>query len=127
MAKLVVHGTSLSCTMGVAPCNLTIVPHVASRDDAPAATVKHYLPVNNIAGFGMCQALANPQVASATSAAQGVLTPQPCVPVISTPWLPGSKVVTIDDVPALTADSTTTCQWSGLITISDPGGDVTVD
>lgn len=49
----------------------------------------------------LCQSLANPTVATATAAALGVLTPMPCMPVIPTPWLPGSSTVLIHNFPAL--------------------------
>jgi hypothetical protein len=73
----------------------------------------------------MCQSLANPQVAAATSAAMGTLTPQPCVPVIPAPWSPGASVVTLNGVPALTSDSKCQCTWAGTIEVVDPA--TTVD
>ena len=72
-------------------------------------------------------AQANPQVASATAAAQGVLTPVPCVPVINGPWSPGSPCVQIEHQKALTDDSTCRCAWTGTIEITDAGNDVKVD
>jgi hypothetical protein len=78
----------------------------------------------NIAPFGMCQSLANPQVAAATSAAMGTLTPQPCVPATAGPWSPGSSIVTLNGVPALTADSKCMCTWAGTIEVVDPGATV---
>ncbi|HRW05750.1 MAG TPA: PAAR-like protein, partial [Caldilineaceae bacterium] len=65
--------------------------------------------------------LSNPQVAAATSAALGVLTPQPCIPVTTQPWAPGSPMVTIRNQPALNNGSTCLCQWGGVITITNPG------
>jgi hypothetical protein len=54
------------------------------------------------------------------------LVPQPCVPVVSAPWSPGSGQVTFREQKALTEDSTCQCAWSGRIEIIDPGGDVEV-
>jgi hypothetical protein len=75
----------------------------------------------NIAPFGMCTTPSNPQVAAATSAALGVLTPQPCIPVITAPWTPGSPKVSAGGVPALTSTSTCLCAWGGSITIVAAG------
>lgn len=47
----------------------------------------------NVAPFGMCKTQANPQVAAATAAAQGVLTPMPCLPVIGAPGYAGTEAV----------------------------------
>jgi hypothetical protein len=74
----------------------------------------------------MCKALANPQVASATAAAQGVLTPMPCVPVIAAPWSPGAAIVTIRGQKALTKDSTCSCAWGGAIEVVEPGTEVEI-
>ncbi|HTJ84715.1 MAG TPA: DUF4280 domain-containing protein [Polyangiaceae bacterium] len=128
MPKLVVHGAQLSCSCGTAPASLTVLPNEkTSTDEKPVATVDDYKPMVNVAPFGMCTTQSNPQVAAATSAAQGVLTPQPCVPVTTQRWSPGSTVATISDVPVLTSDSTASCQWSGSISIKDPGSEVDVD
>jgi uncharacterized Zn-binding protein involved in type VI secretion len=78
-------------------------------------------PNVNIAPFGMCMSPSNPQVAAATAAAMGVLTPQPCLPVTVAPWTPGSPTVMIGGQPALTNSSTCNCMWGGVITISMPG------
>jgi len=86
MAKLVVSGAMLKCSEGLAPSSLTVLPlGPTSADDRPTATVMDNMPMVNIAPFGMCKTQANPQVAAATSAAMGVLTPMPCVPVIPAP------------------------------------------
>ncbi len=53
----------------------------------PAANIMDHKPMMNIMPFGMCTSLANPTVASATSAAMGVLTP---IPATSSPWIVGS-------------------------------------
>lgn len=123
MPKLVVNGAQLRCSMGLAPASLAVLPSGFEDDGQPIATVNDSRPMVNVMPFGMCRSMANPQVASATSAAQGVLTPQPCVPVTSSPWSPGSAQVSINDVAALTSNSTCNCQWAGVIDITNPGSD----
>ena len=56
----------------------------------PAANITDFAPITNIASFSMCTTQSNPAVAAATTAALGVPTPAPCVPVIPAPWTPGS-------------------------------------
>jgi hypothetical protein len=125
MSKLVTNGAKLKCSEGMSPSSLTVLPvSGTSGDEQPAATVMDFQPMVNIAPFGMCKTQANPQVASATAAAQGVLTPMPCVPVTTSPWSPGSPVVTIQQKKALTDDSKCNCAWSGSIEITDPASSV---
>jgi hypothetical protein len=77
--------------------------------------------VANIPTFGMCQSLSNPTVSAATSAAMGVLTPMPCLPVISAPWSPGSSQVKVGGISALTDNSKCMCSYGGNISITSPG------
>lgn len=77
--------------------------------------------MSNILPFAMCQSLANPQVASATAAAFGVLTPMPCMPVTTAPWAPGSPTVLIGNMPALNQSSKCMCAFGGVISITAPG------
>ena len=121
MKKLVLLGATLKCSHGTAPSALAISTHGASGDASAVATVEDFAPMTNVKPFGMCQTQTNPQVAAATAAALGVLTPQPCVPVITSPWTPGSSVVKVEDVLALTDDSTCSCTWTGSISVSDAG------
>ncbi len=126
MPKLVANGAQLKCSEGLSPGSLTVTPQNGSTgDEQPLATVMDFVPMQNISPFGMCKTQANPQVAAATAAAQGVLTPMPCVPVIASPWSPGSDAVTINNLKALTADSKCNCTWAGSIEVTDPG--TTVD
>lgn len=128
MPKLVVHGAQLKCSQGTSPSSLTVLPaNGTTGDEQNGATVMDFVPMVNIAPFGMCQTQANPQVAAATTAAQGVLTPQPCIPVTTSPWSPGSSVVTINEQKALTADSKCNCTWTGSIEVTKPGSEVDVD
>ena len=80
-----------------------------------------HIPMTNIMPFGMCMSIANPQVAAATAAALGVLTPQPCIPATASPWAPGAVTVQIANQPALDNISTCMCNWAGLITVVNPG------
>jgi hypothetical protein len=123
MPKLVVSGASLTCTMGAAPSQLTVLPTnmVNGPSSMPAATIQDFQPMVNIATFGMCMSPSNPQVAAATAAALGVLTPQPCIPMTSAPWTPGSQTVQIGGMPALNDSSTCQCTWAGTVSVTSAG------
>jgi hypothetical protein len=128
MAKLVVQGALLQCTMGVAPSSLTVIPkgQPVQSSNMMAATIQDFIPMANIAPFGMCQSPSNPQVAAATAAAAGVLTPMPCIPVTTSPWSPGAAQTTIGGIPALTDSSKCMCTWTGQISVTF-AGQATVD
>lgn len=126
MKRLVVHGAKLRCSEGSAPSSLAVVPAIAEADTLPAATILDQKPQANIAPFGMCRTQGNPQVAAATAAAQGVLTPQPCMPVIPAPWDPGASQVTLGEITALSEGSTCRCAWGGTIEITDPNNAVEI-
>jgi hypothetical protein len=126
MAVQVVNGAQITCSFGVAPSALTVLPvNRVSSGGQPAANIQDCQPMVNIPPFGMCTTLTNPAVASATSAALGVLTPMPCVPV-TTPWTPGSPTVQIGGQPALTSSCTCQCAWGGVITVVSPGQTTTM-
>ncbi|MEP7120316.1 MAG: DUF4280 domain-containing protein [Byssovorax sp.] len=125
MPKLVVNGAKLQCSEGLAPGSLTVLPtNLAETGALPVATVMDHLPMVNIAPFGMCKTQANPQVAAATAAASGALTPMPCTPLVTAPWSSGSSAVEVSAQKALTDDSSCTCLWTGRITITDPASDI---
>jgi hypothetical protein len=122
MPLQVVNGAQLMCSFGSSPSNLVVLPlNRTFADNQPEATILDHIPMVNIMPFGMCMTPSNPQVAAATSAALGVLTPQPCIPVTSTPWTPGAPTVLIASLLALDNISTCTCMWGGVITVADPG------
>lgn len=122
MAFAVTNGAQLTCPFGVAPSNLIITPeNRVMIGTQPAATINDFVPMKNIMPFGMCNTLTNPQVAAATAAALGVLTPMPCIPVTTAPWTPGSSKVMIGKMPALTSTSTCMCVWGGSISVVNPG------
>lgn len=114
-------GAKMMCSFGAAPSTLAVLP--ANRvmiENKPAATIQDFAPMMNIMPFGMCMSMANPQVAAATAAASGVLTPQPCIPV-TTPWKPGAPTALVGGQPMLNNTSTCNCAWGGVITVIDPG------
>lgn len=142
---LVVDGAALQCSMGALPGSFVVVPPVppaveptfkslpgpgslkvppANRVGAagkPAANVTDTKPMANIPGFGLCMSPQNPDVAKATAAASGVLTPQPCKPNVLGPWMAGSPSVTVGGYPAVNATCTCTCVFGGLIRVLSPG------
>ncbi|HEY9902434.1 MAG TPA: DUF4280 domain-containing protein [Candidatus Sericytochromatia bacterium] len=121
MSLQVCAGATLKCSFGMTPSSLVVLPVNRTFTGTPAANIMDHKPFANILPFGMCQSLANPTVASATSAAMGVLTPMPCVPFTPTPWVPGSPTVLIGNVPALNNTSKLMCVWAGVIEILNPG------
>ena len=122
MAQHTVSTATLTCTMGAAPGVLNVLPlHTTLSNDMPAANIMDHIPITNIGSFGMCMSIANPQVAAATAAALGVLTPMPCIPATVTPWVPGSPTVLVGNMPALDSESMCMCMWAGVITIISAG------
>jgi len=121
MPRVVVEGAKLMCSFGTTPSVLAVPPKNRASSTTNAATILDHVPMMNINPFGMCTSIANPQVASATSAALGVLTPQPCIPCTAAPWSPGSPDSTINGAKVLNDISKLQCNWAGVITITDPG------
>ena len=127
MPKMVVDGAKVRCSMGSLPSLLLVSDESPlSADDKPVATVNDHVPKRNLITFGMCRSEKNPQVSSATSAALGTLTPQPCIPMTTEAWSPGSPLAVSKDVKVLTNDSTCKCQWAGTIDILDANNDVEI-
>lgn len=118
MAMLVTAGAQLTCTFGAAPSALVITPqNKVMAGNKPVGTIMDNKPMVNIMPFGVCNSMSNPTVAAATSAAMGVLTPQPCVPVTPSPWTPGSPTVKVGNIPALTDSCKLVCNWGGQIAV----------
>ncbi len=120
MGKAVVNGAMLQCSFGAAPSSLTVLPHTVDST-LPQATIMDFKPMINIMPFGMCMSPSNPQVIAATSAALGVFTPMPCIPVPTGPWAPGAAKALVGTFPALTDSSKCMCAWAGVIQITFPG------
>lgn len=121
MGNFVTQGAMLQCSFGMSPCSLVVVVPTRPKCMNMLMAVTTDFSVTNIPTFGMCQSMANPTVASATSAACGVLTPMPCVPVITAPWSPGSSQVKVGGIAALTNNSKCMCSYGGNISITNPG------
>lgn len=122
MAFHVCNGALLKCSFGMAPATLVVLPlNRMMSGGMPAANIMDHAPMLNILPFGVCQSLANPAVAAATSAALGVLTPMPCVPVTPAPWVAGAPTAMLAYVPALNNTSVLNCAWGGVIQVSAPG------
>jgi hypothetical protein len=81
-----------------------------------------HAPMMNVMPFGVCSSLANPQVAAATAAALGALTPMPCIPNTVAPWIPTAppKVMAVK-LPVLQNTDKLTCLWGGVIQVVVPG------
>ena len=118
----VVNGATLMCPFGVAPSTFVVTPeNRVLSGNQPAANIMDFVPMKNIMPFGMCITPSNPQVAAATTAALGVLTPMPCMPVTTSPWFSGAPNVLIGNMPALDNTHKCMCMWGGIITVAFPG------
>ena len=105
MPCCVCAGASITCSFGAAPSVLNVLPAAKVMSSQALASIMDNISMVNIIPFGMCSSPSNPNVASATAAALGVLTPMPCMPMIAGPWMPGSPKLLIGGRPALTSDS----------------------
>jgi hypothetical protein len=121
MAMHTCTGAMMQCSFGMAPSSFVATPKMVMTGNMDAGNIMDNVPMTNIPPFGACQSLANPQVAAATAAALGVLTPMPCVPVIPAPWAPGAPTVLVANMPALNNTSKLMCAWAGVIQFTAPG------
>src|SRR5260370_23820500 len=122
MPQQVCNGATLQCSMGMAPSNLIVLPvnRVSTANQADANIVDN-VPMVNIMPFGMCISPANPAVAAPTAAALDVLTPMPCIPVTTAPWVAGAPTVLLANNPTLDNQCTLMCTWAGVIQVVSPG------
>ena len=117
--SLVVNGALLTCSFGVAPCQLMVIP--TSRvfiSNQPVASIADCIPMVNIKSFGMCNTMTNHTVAAATAAKLGVFTPMPCIPVIATPWI-STKPTLMSSSSGILLQSSDICMcaYGGIIKI----------
>ena len=121
MGLVVCQGANLTCTFGTTPSQLMCTNAVmVQAQGKPVATIADAAPMANIMPFGMCSSLANPQVAAATAAALGVLTPQPCIPSTAS-WIPSGVTVLAQGKPCVTNECKCMCMYGGQISVVYPG------
>ncbi|MGB6297047.1 MAG: DUF4280 domain-containing protein [Rivularia sp. (in: cyanobacteria)] len=110
MPKQVVMGAVLICSFGKTPSSLIVIPKGTPTivGGKPAATIMDYAPIVNIPTFGICTSPINP-------------TKPTCVPVIPSPWIPGSPLFSIHNAPALNDTCKCICSWGGVIQIMQSG------
>ncbi|WP_445681242.1 DUF4280 domain-containing protein [Radicibacter daui] len=122
MGNCVCMGAVTQCSFGVAPSSLMVLPaNMCMTVNMPAANIMDNKPMMNVMPFGMCQSLANPMVAAATAAALGVLTPMPCIPMTTAPWIVGAPTVLLANMPILNDSSQLMCNWGGVIKVNFAG------
>ena len=115
-------GAMMQCSFGVAPSALNVLPvNRVMAGGMPAANIMDHVPIVNVPPFGMCNSPSNPTVAAATAAALGVLTPMPCVPATSAPWVPGVPTTLLGNMPTLNDTCKLMCMWGGVIQFTAPG------
>lgn len=121
MPNQVVNTAQLMCNQGATSVLVVLPLNRVMSGNQPAANIMDHIPMVNIMPFGMCRSLANPTVATATTAAQGVLTPMPCIPLTVAPWTPGATTVLLGNQPSLDNTCKLTCTWGGTIQVTSPG------
>lgn len=122
MGAVVVADAMIACSFGSQPGKLIVTSQqTVLAEGKPIATIQDVMPLVNISSMGMCSSLQNPQVAAATSAALGVLTPQPCIPCIQGTWNAAQGKCIAGGKPCLTSESTARCAYMGALSIVNPG------
>ena len=128
MGLQVVGGISMvMCSAGIAPMPLNVLPlNMVITFSMATATIKDMVPFLNVLPFAMCTSLANPLVATATSCAFGVLTPMPCTPLITGPWIPGTPTTMIQNTPCVDQSCKAICAFGGCVSVLNPGQMTTI-
>ena len=122
MSNLVTATGMAVCTMGTAPAPIKVTSQgKVLAGGKPCGSIQDCQGLANVGPFGLCTSMANPQVAAATAAALGVLTPQPCIPASAGTWIPTKPKVLIGGKPCLTNDCKLVCAYAGQISITNPG------
>ena len=118
----VCSGATMKCTMGTSTAKLTVFPdRITYLTGKPQANISDHKSFINLGAFGRCRSMAFPATASATAAAQGTLTPMPCMHNTPIPWMMGKNDYLIKGQPALLKSSTCQCLWGGTISLVTDG------
>jgi len=127
MSTQVTATALIKCPMGTVPVPLNVLPiNTVMAGNMPAANIMDNKPMLNVMCFGLCKSILYPATLAATTAAMGVLTPMPCIPLTVAPWIPGSATDMIGNMPALNNSCKLMCAWGGVIQFTTPGAAVTV-
>jgi len=123
MPDFICKGAKLKCSFGSSQADLAVMhpPQTVSIGSGNMASMMDNKPMVNIQPFGQCKSLANPTVAAATAANQGVLKEMPCIPNTVAPWTCPKTDVLVKGQPAITTDSKLMCMWAGMIEITSSG------
>ena len=115
------QGALCTCTFGMIPTVLTPVPKMVTCSGMMALNITDILPVVNIPTFGMCKAPTNPAVLAIMAATLGQIQQAPCIPAVSSPWIPTKPTVLVGGMPVCSAGDFCMCKWLGQIFITFPG------
>ena len=122
MGMVVKSNATIMCPYALGTSNLIFGSNMNIKTGGGTIlTTNDNIPGGNFTPFPMCTNINNPAVASATNAAMGVLTPAPCAPTISGPWMPEKTNVNIKGSPVLTQNCKLQCGYGGVISIVEPG------
>lgn len=121
MGQIVVTGGTAMCPFGAMAGMISAgVQKKVLIEGKPVVTIADF-NAQCITPFGMCSSLGNPAVQAATTAALGVLTPQPCTLMPAGTWKPVKATVLVGGSPVLTNECQGQCMYGGCITINNPG------
>lgn len=118
MGNLVCSNAMMTCSFGMIPSVFQATNCMQVMANGVVGNCMDAMPAN-VMNFGMCTSLANPMVVSATAAALGVLTPQPCIPVPCGLWITPKMNILIKNAPALSSDAKLLCAYGGIIQFSN--------
>ncbi len=122
MGQVVVTGGTCMCSFGTAPGTIIATAQAGVKIEGKPVAILQDVGQTNITPFAMCTSLANPQVAAATAAALGVLTPQPCMLSAAGTWVSANPAKKFCGQPCVTTDCQLICaNGMGTIKIVFPG------
>lgn len=123
MTNQVCNGAVITCPFATGPSSLVVTPESrVTAGGQPAANIMDNKPGANVMPFPMCASMANAAVATATSAACGVLTPQLCTFVPAGPLIPTAPTKMVGGQPSACQGASCFCSCgAGSVEIAVPG------